>query len=560
MSYVKINANQSGVITREYNIVDFDIPAKVYDFSRTYVNLHMNFNYPGALSGDSRLGTFFWGGNYSKYFNSDIVENAHLHCDQVGSLEDIRRVNILTHNLKELTMSRAEQQNEQSYECSMLKTFDGTIFSVNQPLDLELERLGTTTSRQLLSPIMKVKLSDILVGLGDLKAYPGDKLGNSRLHLELRPDMFTPVLFNPFASTAGSLSDISANFAVAAAIATATDIVTNTGAYADVAAFQADTGLGVGSPIVLTDSVMVNYITALAFGGGEITVSLSRPIGAAAIAADTIPKNPVIGRAHALVGASVIGATTITLKGNYSLDTIPAYVGMPIRIPNQAAAAEMFQNVKGVALNAAGNVVLTIPNAITTAVANNNAIAFYYNDALGNDPQVSFEKAEIVLKELTGAKSKGGQLTYYTYSTEESSGTDQEAYSKLHYIEPECVNCFVMFPDTEGIISRNDAIKTYRLRINNMDTTNRDVKPYDPLYTDRLNMTLLNAGHRLKNSRFRSQRVTFGPNATSDTFMMLATPTALTSIDKQLQVNMELNGTAIGRITLYKQLLKTIKL
>lgn len=186
-SLIKIDSIQSGPFTDSYRNVDFDIEAGNYDFSESYVNVYADIldTTPSfvaevflASSQDSNV----------SIFSSSLVENVSLDTELKGNAENIRKVNSLTQNLKEYTLSMAEKE--------ALPTHD--IYGYREPkaylstsICRQINRYGDVPSRTVQTPI-RIDLKDILLGLGNVKSMPLDRLGKARLHLELQPTVVKP--------------------------------------------------------------------------------------------------------------------------------------------------------------------------------------------------------------------------------------------------------------------------------------------------------------------------------------------------------------------------------
>lgn len=466
-SYLKINANQAGPFDNNYNLVDFDIPAGVYDFSESYVNLNMGITYASIPAGSTVYSSVDSVGDDNFYYNCDIVRTAVLDSEVMPSMENLRECNTFGQNIKHLTLSDSEKLNEYGYNTPSIRTIGQKgDFQTFKPVDGEVNNIGTVVGRNIPNPEWKIKLKDILEGLGNVKEYPGDKLGKTRLSLELLPGLFKSIIFNP----------------------------------------------------------LRNYNNP----------GTSIPVAAAALGATTLESN----------------------AAEFTAENIPLYVGMPITIV-RAGGANSNNVITGIELGTDGKITISLSTALAAAVAAADTIELNASATT----TLSFTHAELVVKKLNKVKSDVKELTYLTYSTEVAEGTSLEVYERLFYVEPECVNLFVMFP--QGNISYNDNLQQFRLRINNVDATNRNVEFQDALYMDRLNMTLMNAGKQLKNLRQYNPFTKAGASGpeNGETLKIIANPMPLTAQQKQVQLTFQSSaGVNIPSIVLFKQLYKSIKL
>ena len=112
---IKLTSRQGGPFNAQQNLCDFDIPADgTYDLSSSYINLEARItgtagvseldNLPAADQRATALAKIAieWQDAVNRsFYNIAIVKNCSLSTEQVGTLEDIRRVDILKQNLNE---------------------------------------------------------------------------------------------------------------------------------------------------------------------------------------------------------------------------------------------------------------------------------------------------------------------------------------------------------------------------------------------------------------------------------------------------------------------------
>lgn len=190
---IKISANQGGPFTQQQNLVDyiFGQDGSTYDLDRSYINLMCSTNVLGGLPDavyDFRL-------RYTaKAQNHDFsIPDVALvrHCDmtssKVGNLESIRRVDILRTNLNILN-NTIEDKDGTLYKTIEQHSNRGQVNSVFR----ELKGVGSTPSRNLVAPV-QIPLSQ-LFELGTAKINTS-KLGTMRVHLELQPQVLTPIQY-----------------------------------------------------------------------------------------------------------------------------------------------------------------------------------------------------------------------------------------------------------------------------------------------------------------------------------------------------------------------------
>jgi len=468
MSYIKLNSLEDGPYSSTYNNSDLVIPADDYDFDKSYLLLQCSM--PATFTNAGEVNLPFLSSirvvpananTVGSLHSVSLIKNCSLSTDVAGRLEDMRRTNILRQNLKDITLSQAEKISQQNSTYSMI----GNYRDEHNVLFRKVEKNGTLNSQLVQSPI-RIPLED-LFGLGGRQDFRGSKLGNTRIHLELQPDVM-------------QVQQLNDNPAIIEGI--------------------------VVQPIAVNDTV---------------------------------------------------------IKCEYDQNlSCPFYNGLSIQVPIDGAAAGEEKIITGIAYNVADKTYdLTINSAMVGALAAAGAFSAtaYLSKATGQSFVIN--KVEIVLKKYNNPLPAIPSLNYRTFTTEEVNGFGIGTYSKMFYLEPECVNLFILFPRTEenGILSIADPALTYRLRVDNVDLTNRDITVNTPLYHDRINMTFNNAGNdfKLKNLRMTNNPPFVG--ATVNKLMMICTPVPPTQKEKLLQVTIT-SKVAIPRMILFKQCLRSVNL
>ena len=173
--------------------------------------------------------------------------------------------------------------------------------------------------------------------------------------------------------------------------------------------------------------------------------------------------------------------------------------------------------------------------------------------------------AELVVKRV-GNPVGIDQINYDTYSTEETNGLTQKSFQNQYQIEADAKDVLVAFPsDDNDLISSNNEITDFRLRLNNQDLTDRPVEVDEPLYYDRINMTLGNMGESMKNlyqNYGDTEATDWGDVYDRADFDVVSVmnPLFITEREKYLQLNINATGTGVNKMTLFKHLPRTIEL
>ncbi len=175
---------------------------------------------------------------------------------------------------------------------------------------------------------------------------------------------------------------------------------------------------------------------------------------------------------------------------------------------------------------------------------------------------LSVDFGELVLKKLAKEKSDFSVIEYSTFSTEQGNGNALEDFQRQYQIEAEADAVVIGFFDEtlDGINSLQE-LDNYRLRLNNIDLTDRDVSIPSPLYFDRLNMAMSQMKIQMRNttlcpSSLQEKNLVGTFDIDESATIIIASPLNQTTQEKLLQVNIKAtqgNG-GINNITLFKHL------
>lgn len=171
--------------------------------------------------------------------------------------------------------------------------------------------------------------------------------------------------------------------------------------------------------------------------------------------------------------------------------------------------------------------------------------------------------AELVIKRV-GNPVGLDEIRFDTFSTEETNGLGLTSFQNQYQVEADAKNVLIAFPDDgTDLISRNRQIASFRLRLNNLDLTDRSVDVESPLYYDRLNMTFGNMGSRLKLLSENMGQDTpdwanvYDNSETQTT--VIGNPLFQSEREKYLQVNIDATGAGVKKLTIFKQLPRVIE-
>ena len=109
-------------------------------------------------------------------------------------------------------------------------------------------------------------------------------------------------------------------------------------------------------------------------------------------------------------------------------------------------------------------------------------------------------------------------------------------------------------------LTRRDNVDAYRWRLNGVDTTDRDVIPFQSLYHDRLMATLTSGRVKVKNLRLFNAD---SGSQSKDSILMIPQPIPLSEKNQVLQLRTHqgsVAGSSSRTLHLYKQVQKQIRL
>ncbi len=485
--YLKIQSVQGGPFSSSQNLVDFRIPAgEVYDLSDSYVNFNMALDVANDAGGVYNY-NLEWTttGNDLHFDNVAVVKNANMKASSTGTIENIRRVDILRQNLGVYNRSLLETTDESYLAGSQYANPVGNGQQVG--IFTQINKTGIDKSRYNSETPLSVRLQDVFE-FARVPEYDTSKAGETHVHFELNLDKL-------------SVRQLSDEFGPGV--------------------------VGEGAKQVATDTATGNNIT---IGDNTNDVALKFTdlnqspywVGQALKVSATCSQNAAKSVTDAEVVVSEIvwdrdtGAITLKFESDWSQTLTGAEEYTDITLGPRTAAATL-----------------------------------------------SFPSAEIILRRVANPDPNPAPISYHTYSTEETQGNGATAFQQLYTVESEASNVMIMFPsESNGLLSSNGDIASWRLRLDQEDLTDRPVNRKSPLAYDRLSTTLHGMGQSLRNltqnlgcvnPRIGGDWPAVFKEADLNT-ILIGNPLFQTGQTKLLQVNIESGGNGIKKLVLFKQL------
>ena len=256
------------------------------------------------------------------------------------------------------------------------------------------------------------------------------------------------------------------------------------------------------------------------------------------------------------------------------------YVGQSVTVTDADGGNAANQTIGQINYDASNNQA----DIVLSSAAGTTPVKIKANNASGiAEKDLRYEIASVKLKlyqymltpsqqsSLNGKMKRGLDMSFLTYSLERVNLNDaivaNSTYDRQFDIEPNCMNAMAITPlktSANPFIGRQDNLQKYRWRLNDIDTTDRDVEPYKSLYHDRLMATLSSGVYRVKNLHLNREDIGTNDAAGSKSnVMMIPQPVPVMQNRQVLQLRTFQNdaeSTSGRTLHLYKQVQKAIKL
>lgn len=513
--YVKFTATQGGPFDSTQNIIDFHVPADVYNLRDSFIQIYTeaegtdtdDLGVQGIYPINLVMANDAAASGQAHFLNAVMVKNCSISSAVRGQLENIRRVDQLRQALN--TVAKSERENKSvAYMSanSMVDAYGNKKLGMFQILNKE----GNEISKNVQTPIM-IRLGD-LMDFCNATVYDGNKLGALHIRLEMNLDGIIK----------GECS-YDANYFAGASTSECFATITAT-----------------------SDNQVVDSITTLN-EASSVAPGTARQDGQ-------------------------------QFRGIRSIDESPWFVGQRITLTSSDGdlnETEKVVQITEITFNdAAGTVTLNFTPPLgtlpTTGDKCDNIIIDNSSDNGAVQPaavNVRYQNAEVVMRRYTSLPpSDGGMLVYSTFSTEEDVGpTGVEEFQRQYVVEPDADAVLVLMPKpANDLVSQNADFNSYRLRLNQVDMTDRDVEINTPLYYDKTSSLLDSMGMSLGALAFNQGAATKDnlnynaafPAATEVQFF--GAPMPQMNSNKLLQVNINAPGGDVPRVTLFKHLPRKI--
>jgi hypothetical protein len=266
------------------------------------------------------------------------------------------------------------------------------------------------------------------------------------------------------------------------------------------------------------------------------------------------------------------GATTSTITLTFPYDDYqqfcPFFVGQHILCSGNAGAGPDPADVSAVISQmkfdkASKKVTITTAAAWYTNGQGGpvNVSTILIKSDVGVTPQMSVNRAELVLFTKPGEQDTEDSYEYVTYSSEQDNGNGLANFARGYVVEPEARNLIICLNDNNEKLPTTE-ITSYRYAVNNEEMTgNRDIKPLTPLQYDRMTRCLDSTGMGLEWRN--AQQAWFNNDVATlqaGSYAQRCSPICETLMvtDRPKYVDLEIVSGGLQEIHIYKQMVKQI--
>jgi len=220
----------------------------------------------------------------------------------------------------------------------------------------------------------------------------------------------------------------------------------------------------------------------------------------------------------------------------------------------QAVNTSKQPNDAGGALTHAGSIMIefTVGTGVMTAGQTLTGLTLTPKDK--TSAPITINNIELVAKMTDETESEPTQYT--TYIAQEDSAPAGDSISRTYSLPPNTTNCYVMFNNP---IYSSETLDTYRITMDGVDLTNRDIKVGSGLHYDLISQVFMNRGQAIGSlqEEMKNGAKYRGEGGEAESMVILMFPVKLNSGSTQL--GLELNGTALsGKIIVYSEVVKEL--
>jgi len=204
------------------------------------------------------------------------------------------------------------------------------------------------------------------------------------------------------------------------------------------------------------------------------------------------------------------------------------------------------------------NSVVTIDSPLASLTAGQTYENIEFTPVVADSASFTIDFAEMVTQVVSQPDPMMDKMSYTTYTTEQFNAGGLTNFQRLYQVEPEAVSLMILFPGASSPLSINTSITDYRLKIDNIDQTDRNVVPHSPLYYNILNDAMLDAGLSVANlNEFNLDPTVQTEDKRTTGSKLLSILSKLDQTQREKNVQLIVSG-PVGRINVYKLVVRQV--
>ena len=563
----KINSQNSGPYVTNDNIM-FNLPNYgSLDLSKSYFNIRARIdctkNDENVVEGSAyNVGLASTGSTFIPYRNSIFFKHWRFESQKSGVIEDIRNVNVLKANLDCLTRSSSDKKSGNYNSISNYYDDDFTQLNIHGSPFSNLHSHGSTESANVVATL-KMSVSEV-AGVGMLDVYNLDKEGMSKGTLQLDTTYISPIQLSSFLYMAIAPSDytstandielgVDAPFQVSLPNISAETLSRFIAGAAILCEFTVD-----GTPYtvegVIDEAVYVTEILVITTTESMHTLADTEEVTDIAL----ILRNMICDNYTATDDEELgIGDAALVTTATFPYDQNELFVGQSIAVlvSIEDDPADVTET-KIVSITRLASNKLSIVTADSCGTMVDTDVASQISICVNRcDMELVVEDVNLVaVRHMSKPPSPDSQL-FPSWNVEQVNVPATTQYNHLFEIEPSTINVIALSKTSASAnpISLSDNLSNYRIRIDDIDQTNRDIEYKSSLYYDSLIRTFNNMG---SSYQLRNLYPTVG-NGVEMAIMSNPVSNSPNTQMLQLSYNNSANGTA-KVLSLYKQVVKKL--
>jgi hypothetical protein len=518
-NFVRIQSVESGTFTSSQNRATFIIPGNsgVVSLRDSFMELVANVEYGGAIPNPHPC-FLKWkvdATTYDNYFpNIAMIRNADIRTSMQGQVDSLRRVDVLRSNTMFYRKGCFALESDDYLSASSIRhpaeqNQYGVFFQGN--------KVGPIASRMREAPL-PIALPDML-DFCEIDAIDTSKTGDITIHVEMNlggSGRSGPLGIQQIDTFGGPEFEGAADDIPVAPAGGSTFVsITDDGVFTSIGAspfrlgqkyiFTAATVVG-GAPVLVGQEFSVGSLALNGAGNVVITFAAARADLTNGQGYTGITYGPVGGiNAIANIPAAPAGGaafTSITTAPFFQdLDSSPYYVGQrleflaatvvggaPDIVGDEITIGEISQNANG-------SLLLTFKTAKTALTAGQGYTGVRVGGLNSTEATLTFPECRLVYKTMAPMSQMPMMYEYSRYETIEENGSGLVNYQRGIELDGSASEVLLVpiDPDTH-LLATDSEWEQFRLRVNNIEMTDRPVLVGSPLYFDRLVTTLLEMG------------------------------------------------------------------